>query len=680
MTPHPARRRPLLAALLGLLVWLSVPHPAQAGTWNLAYDFAADLSGWSGYSEPGYLLCGRTATAGCPDASTNRIHLRPGLVPAPWAQGRWEWSAPPGTTIVGGELAYRTRMLASTQFARVKLRTDGQDWATAPAIVSEQQTGPLSDHVVALPAGYRQLGISLYSHPGVVATAGLWDDYLTLVRLAVTVDDPAPPALGWTDGGQLLDGAWHRDDVCGVLAASDRESGVAAVTLQAGSAGARFESVPTASQYQPRPGMVSARLCLAAAALGEGVHSGQAVASDATGGVSAPLGFTVRIDRTPPSAVLLQPTAPSPRPQITIAVGDALSGVASIALTIDGEVVAATLAGGKLRLAPMLAFGDHSLTWSASDAAGNVTLGSATVSVSDALPPALAIVAPTDGSVLADGLLGAVRIVASDDGSGVDPAGYAILLDGRELADGLTSASGYTVSPGVHLAAGAHRLEARARDRAGNAARVGWTVTAPPGSAASPSGPSPGRATPPPAGSPGSTRPQARLVALSASIGGVRTRVVLVRFAAPRAAGDVLAATRCGARRRSVMLRPVRGRVVVRIDCAGRASVRAHQGAARAITLIAPRVLPLLLAATADGRRAPAVITVRARSAEIAGHLVVVQALGRAGWRRVGAVRASARGRVVMRFTARTAGAFALRATVPELAAVPSRSTLVTLG
>ena len=41
----------MLVALLGLLVWLTVPQaPANAGTWTLAYDFAGDLSGWSGYT------------------------------------------------------------------------------------------------------------------------------------------------------------------------------------------------------------------------------------------------------------------------------------------------------------------------------------------------------------------------------------------------------------------------------------------------------------------------------------------------------------------------------------------------------------------------------------------------------------------------------------------------------
>ena len=666
----------MLAALLGILIWLTVPSPpASAGTWNLAYDFTADLSGWSGYTEPGYLLCGRSATAGCPDTSTNRIHLRPTLVPSAWAQGRWDWTAPPGTAIVGGTLAYRTRMLGSSQFARVKLRADGQDWASAPAIVSEQQTGPLTDHVVALPTGYRQLGVALYSHPGVVATAGVWDDYLTLVRLDVTVDDPAPPTLAWADGGQLLDGAWHRDDVCAVVAASDGQSGVAVITAQAGPVVARFETAATGSQYQPRPASAAPRLCLGAAALGEGVQAGQVAAADATGGAASPLGFTVRIDRTAPQAVLLQPAAPSPKPEIVIAASDALSGISAIEVTIDGDAVPSVLVAGTVRLLPALVFGDHVLRWNVSDGAGNTTRGSSTVSVTDPTPPALAIGAPSDGAVLVDGFLASVRIAASDEGSGVDPSGYRVLLDGRDLADGVPTSSGYAVAAGVRLAAGAHRLEARARDRAGNAAHITWTVTAPAGSTAAPA--VPGAA--PAKTAPGGTRAAARLTAVVPSIGGVRARLVLVRFTASLAAGDVQVVIRCGTRRQAATLHPARGRVVVRVDCPGRASVRARQGPTRASASIAPRVLPLLLAVTADSDHAPTVITVRARAGELAGHLVAIQALGRAGWRRVGAVRASARGRILMRFTARSAGAFALRASVPELAAAPSRSTLVSL-
>ena len=156
----------------------------------------------------------RRFAAGCPDVTTLRIMARAGGAQAIWSQGRWEWTAPPGTTIVGGALAYRTRMRHSNFFARVKMRSGG-DWADAPTLLAEQQTIGLTDHVIALASGFRQVGISLYAHP---AAAGLitdaWDDYVTLVHLDVTVADATTPGVAWVDGENLIDGLWHRDDVC----------------------------------------------------------------------------------------------------------------------------------------------------------------------------------------------------------------------------------------------------------------------------------------------------------------------------------------------------------------------------------------------------------------------------------------------------------------------------------
>ena len=295
--PH-LRLLPVLAALLLVLAGAS---DARAGQYRLGYDFASDLSGWSGYVEPGYVLCGRGATAGCPDITTNRIHAAPGTNQAIWSQGRWEWTAPPGTTIVGGALAYRTRMRHSQFFARVKMRTDGVDWGIAPTLLAEQQTIALTDHVLALAGGFRQIGVSLYAHP---AAAGLvtdaWDDYITLVRLDVTLDDPIPPALAWVSGGGLLDGAWHRGDVCATLAIADAQSGVSSVWLASDGVTSLWASPGTGRQYQPGYGGAQPDLCLSAAALGDGVHAGVVGGADASGGLASPLPFTVHIDRTPP--------------------------------------------------------------------------------------------------------------------------------------------------------------------------------------------------------------------------------------------------------------------------------------------------------------------------------------------------------------------------------------------
>ena len=108
--PH-TRLLPLLAAILFVLAGASTAH---AGQYTLHYDFASDLSGWSGYVEPGFLLCGPTSTGGCADLSTNRIMARPGSAQAIWSQARWEWTAPPGTTVPEYKVqSHATRRLCS---------------------------------------------------------------------------------------------------------------------------------------------------------------------------------------------------------------------------------------------------------------------------------------------------------------------------------------------------------------------------------------------------------------------------------------------------------------------------------------------------------------------------------------------------------------------------------------
>ena len=107
-----------------------------------------------------------------------------------------------------------------------------------------------------------------------------------------------------------------------------------AVWLASGAASAVWNAprvrlaVPAGGGLRP-----SRRLCLGAAALGDGIHAGAVGGQDASGGQAAPLAFTVRIDATPPAARLLAPgaVASDARPGVELEVGDATSGVASVA-------------------------------------------------------------------------------------------------------------------------------------------------------------------------------------------------------------------------------------------------------------------------------------------------------------------------------------------------------------
>ena len=417
------RLLPLMAAILFVLAGASDAH---AGQYTLSYDFAADFSGWGGYVEPGYLLCGRSSPAGCPDIGTNRIMARVGGAQAIWSQGRWEWTAPPGTTIVGGALAYRTRMRHGQFFARVKMRAAG-DWADAPTLLAEQQTAALTDHVIALPGGYRQVGVSLYAHPAVAGLiADPWDDYVTLVRHGRhgAGRDAAGPGLArWRRParrrlapGRRLRGARDR------RRRVRRRRGVARqrrrlVRLDRAAQPARSTSPGSPA---PRPGSAS-RPRRSATACTPASWAAQMPAA----GRRRRCRSLVRIDRTPPVASLVAPAAVATdaRPAVALDVGDATSGVASVAIQIDGAPLALELAGARVsaRPATALAYGDHALAWSLVDAAGNRSDGGTHFSVPDTTAPAIGAPQPQAGASLGDGEALSVTVAVSDDGSGVDP-------------------------------------------------------------------------------------------------------------------------------------------------------------------------------------------------------------------------------------------------------------------
>ncbi len=683
--PH----RRLLAALVALAFACLGCSSAYAGQYTLTYDFASDLSGWSGYVEPGYLLCGRGAPAGCPDITTNRIMARPGAAQAVWSQGRWEWTAPPGTTIVGGSLAYRTRMRHPQFFARLKMRADGVTWDAAPALVSEQQTVALTDHVVALAPGFRQIGLALYSHPAVSAVTDAWDDYVTLVRLVVTVEDAAPPGLAWVDGGGLLDGAWHRGDVCATVAIADAQSGVGGVWMVSGGASASWAAPATGAQYQPGIGAAQPQLCLSAAALGDGVHAGSVGGSDASGGLAAALPFTVSVDVTPPAARLVAPVAAAAaQPAVELDVADGTSGVAAVAVTLDGAALPVEVAGGRARGRPAgaLAYGPHALAWTVVDAAGNSATGAARFEVGDTAPPVLGSPQPANGAVLGSDDVLAVAVAVSDEASGVDPASAVLALDGAPVASVWLERGVVRGVAEARVAAGAHRLVLTVADHAGNVARLAWEVTVAPAAvpaAGSPAGVSAAggaaaAGTPATPGGAAGRRRDAAVRAVHARIGAARPLSVVVRLRVPVRLRVALA-LRCGAAVRTVHARgSARGAAAVRVTCPAAATV-ALAATRRVLARVAARRLPLRLQVSPVRRAAPTVARVGGRLAELRGRVVLLEALTATGWRRVGTPRADASGRFLSSFAIVRSGQFALRARVPSVAAVPSAPFVLTM-
>ena len=122
-----------------------------------------------------------------------------------------------------------------------------------------------------------------------------------------------------------------------------------------------------------------------------------------------------------------------------------------------------------------------------------------------------------------------------------------------------------------------------------------------------------------------------------------------------------------------------RGFAVVRVACAGAATVRMATAPARVLVRIAARRLPLRLAVSPGRRSAPTVARVSGRLAELRGRVVLIEALTATGWRRVGRARADASGRFATSFAIAHAGQFALRARAPAVAGAPSAPFVLTM-
>ncbi|MFC0211469.1 OmpL47-type beta-barrel domain-containing protein [Paenibacillus chartarius] len=179
---------------------------------------------------------------------------------------------------------------------------------------------------------------------------------------------PAPNASGWVN-----------QDVTVTVASTDSGSGVAEVQAKVDDGGWTVYGAPLA---------VTA----------EGEHEVEYFAVDAAGNAEAVQLLRVRIDRTAPTAVLLQSgqavhdVVYSDTLQFTLTAEDALSGVAVRKLTVDG----AEVQSGQTLPASQLGMGAHTVAYVVEDAAGNKTEMSYSFVVSTSFAAVKAVIAGLD--------------------------------------------------------------------------------------------------------------------------------------------------------------------------------------------------------------------------------------------------------------------------------------------
>jgi hypothetical protein len=182
-------------------------------------------------------------------------------------------------------------------------------------------------------------------------------------------------------------------------------------------------------------------------------------------------------DTTPPTVSFGSPTAGATvSGTVTVQVNASDNvGVSSVSLTVDGSSLGTDTSSPYSFPwnAGALANGSHTLTATATDAAGNTASATITVTVNnpDIVPPTVSIASPAAGASVAGTVT--VQVNASDN-TGVGSVGLTV--DGVSLGTDTSVPYSFTWNTAT-VANGTHTLVATATDAAGNTASATITVT-----------------------------------------------------------------------------------------------------------------------------------------------------------------------------------------------------------
>ncbi|HYW29648.1 MAG TPA: hypothetical protein VE824_07560 [Gaiellales bacterium] len=460
----------LLLATLGLAVPLAPAPSAMAGTYVMSVDTSSNIDGWKATTPAtGYWACSFAIRPGpCADADV--------AMPTPlrlFAKGPvktdeeafWFWVAPATVSIASGSVTVNYATGSDYRaFMKARLRTFA--FASQPRLHVASDSGTAS---WSIPGGSEAVGLFLTSVADHSPT-NKWTSNLSVLSMTATLrDDTAPTA---SLSGDLASHRWLNDTqpVCVTVSAADAGSGVVTSELRDQVASV-YDShlLPTQPVMQPGVATYSHDLCLTPSQFADGNHDLLVRVKDAAG-ESVDVPFTIHTDSHAPVA---QQTTPAEttlrRPAVSFAVDAGPSGLAQFDASVDGQPMTITGATATYQPAADLSFGTHTVTWTATDTAGNHRDGFWSFQVVDPSPPVLSDRTPAAGSSseLRRPVLG---FTLSDDGSGIDPSTLRVLLDGTDVAAfGTLSGDRFTYQPAGELAFGRHTVSVAVSDRFGNA-------------------------------------------------------------------------------------------------------------------------------------------------------------------------------------------------------------------
>jgi hypothetical protein len=456
------------AVTASLLAAALVPAVARAGTYTVSLDTTKQTGGWTFSHDDGFYGCSLQFHAGpCADAD----------VPSPTplrifafghadnlANAWWQWEAPDTTTIASGSVSvsYHTVLGGVTAYMKARLRSEA--FTSSPQLHASTDDGTTT---WSIPAGNQVVGVFLKTDQ-VRNFADKWSNNVEITGLTAKLTDDTAPAVAVS--GPLADGAWHNEGqpVPLTVDATDAGAGIAQAAIT--ESGTALDSDVVA----PQPGMHAGRtsyshdLTATPAALGDGTHTLDVEVTDAAGERTvAPV--VVNVDAHPPVATGMSPaTTTDQRAPVSFSVDPGPSGLGQFEASVDGDPM--TIAGNTASYAPAadLAYGTHTVSWHATDGAGNVRDGFWTFTVNDAVAPVLSDVRPDPGSSSSDATP-VISVAVADAGVGVDPASVQMTVDGLDVsAHGSFGAGRFSYTPAADLAFGPHAVSVTAADTAGN--------------------------------------------------------------------------------------------------------------------------------------------------------------------------------------------------------------------
>jgi hypothetical protein len=474
----PVNLRPLAlgaAVAAALLAAAVVPAAARAGTYSISIDTSSTTDGWTFNHDDGFIACSlQLRGTNCADVAIPTPLRMFGFGQAPkLGNAWWQWDAPATTTIKSGSLGVTYKTAATGTSAYMKARLRSESFPSSPQLYPTSGDGSTS---WSIPAGNQVVGVFLKTD---VARdySDKWNNNVKITRLTATLSDDTPPAFSVS--GPLADGLWHNEaqPVALDVDATDAGAGVASAALA--EAGAQLDSATVPAQSGIHAGRTAYTTALTAvpATLADGVHTLDVTVADAAG-EQVSHQVVLHVDAHAPVAGSMLPAGSTTdqRPAVSFSVDPGPSGLGQFEADVDGIPMTITGTDASYTPATDLSYGVHTVTWHATDGAGNVRDGFWTFTVRDAVPPVLSDVRPDDGTATADARP-SISVAVADAGVGVDPASVRMAVDGVDVsAKGSFAAGRFTYVPVTALAYGRHTIVASAADTAGNrSAQTTWS-------------------------------------------------------------------------------------------------------------------------------------------------------------------------------------------------------------